>query len=378
MKELIEKIKILNRYQKQIDKLTNDNFNIFKICGVNHYEVTHSSILAELLSNKGSHNFETKFLKLFLDTLKQDNIIESDFVFSLSDIEVTTEFSIGLGGRIDIIVKNRDQCIIIENKIYARDQFEQLKRYEEYAKRNFKSYQLLYLNLWGDEASEQSSKGVDYKVVSYEHTIVNWLEKCIEISARKPIIRETLIQYVNHIKYLTNNTQLSQMNTEIIELLSKEENIEALFTISDNIDKVRNHLINKVLIPQLDRVCNELNLKNESGEYDRVNTPWSQFVFLNPNWKYYNIALEFENKNLRNLIIGLYHRDKEKRNDKTFSVLKDKFNKSNENWVWNSFPVPYDSYWRKEAMIAIINGEMCKLFESEIKKILEITKGLDM
>lgn len=252
MIQLLEKIKILNKFHKKINQISDENFNMFKICGVNHYENTHSAILCELLASDSSHNFKHKFLEALINTLKKDNILPDEYEFSFTNLKVIPEFYISSLGRIDIFIRNDKQCIIIENKIYAEDQFEQLKRYEEYAKKNYgENYKIIYLTLWGDEASEQSSQNVNYYQVSYAINIINWIESCIAISARSPIIRETLIQYVNHLKYLTNNTTILKMNIEVIELLAQEENIEATFSISENINNVKNHLINKVLIPQL-------------------------------------------------------------------------------------------------------------------------------
>jgi len=376
IKVLNEKTKIINTYQKRINELSDEQFNMFRICGVNHYETTHSSILTELLKNDSSHSFGNKFFEAFLDTLKKENIIPEGYHFSLNEVKVLPEYAINSLGRIDILIKNENQCIIVENKIYASDQFEQLKRYEEYARKSYDNFHLLYLTLWGDEASEQSASGVDYKQISYKHTITKWLERCIEISARNPVIRETLIQYINHINHLTNNKTLSPMNKEIIQLLANEENIDALFTIGESLTEVKNHLINKVFIPQLDEICKDLGLINESREYDRVNTSWSSFLIVNPNWRYYKINFEFQTKGLRNLIKGINHKERGVRNDTTFGVLKLKFKKNNENWVYSDFQ-EYN-YWGKDAMIAIKNGEMAEIFNNEIKRILRETEGLDM
>ena len=374
--ELIEKIKILNHYQKKIKELSDENFNIFSICGVNHYENTHSSILAELLSNNSSHRFGNKFLEVFFDTLKRENILADNFYFSLTNVKIIREYSTPFG-RIDILIKNDNQCIIIENKIYADDQFEQLKRYDSFARKEFgNKYQLLYLTLWGDEASEHSGKGVNYKQISYRQTVINWLEKCVEISARNPIIRETLIQYINHIKSLTNNNSNSKMDEEIIKLLSRNENLEATFTIGNSINSIKNYLINKVFLPQLSQICEGLGLICATDEYDRVNTAYAGFEISNPHWNYFKFGFEFEAKGLRNFIIGINHKDENIRRDETFEKLKKHFNRNNQNWVWSDFP--RFSYWDEEAMRAINNGEMTKSFKTELEKILAFTKDMEM
>lgn len=376
MIQLLEKIKIIDKYQKDIDKMSEERFNIFRICGVNHYEITHSAILTELLNNKSSHHFGTKFLAAFLETLVKENVLDQDFSFSLRDVKVVPEYPVGKFGRIDILIHNENQCIIIENKIYARDQNEQLKRYEEYAKNNFKDYTLLYLTLYGDEASDSSAKDSVYNVLSYSNTIINWLERCVEIAAKSPVIRETVIQYINHIKYLTNNTNLSKMNEEIIDILSSAENIEATFIIGERLNDVRNNLVNKVFLNQLNNLCISLGLELENTEYDRVNTAYSNFIIFSPNWKYFKIGFEFETKGLRNLIIGIVHKDRSIRNDKAFVLLKEHFRYNNEFWVWSNFP-KYPN-WNKDAMLAISNGEMLELFKTEIEKILHLTESLEM
>ena len=50
--------------------------------------------------------------------------------------------------------------------------------------------------------------------------------------------------------------------------------------------------------------------------------------------------------------------------------------RNNSNWAWNDFPI-YTS-WGKDAIIAILNGEMAEIFKTEIKKLLDITEKLTM
>ena len=57
------------------------------------------------------------------------------------------------GGRLDIICQDRNSNkIIIENKIHAPDQINQLLRYHNYDK----NATLIYLNLYGGEPTELS------------------------------------------------------------------------------------------------------------------------------------------------------------------------------------------------------------------------------
>ena len=67
-------------------------------------------------------------------------------------IGVKTEKS---GGRVDIVLDDHKGCgVIIENKVDAGDQENQLLRYDNYAKKYFKKdYRLLYLTLDGHKPS---------------------------------------------------------------------------------------------------------------------------------------------------------------------------------------------------------------------------------
>ena len=158
----VEKIVRESQLALEKSRKRGEQFNMFKACGVNHYENTHSAIIAELLNPQGSHGQGSIFLSSFIRIC-----CSHDFTFSLQGVEVHTEFPID-DGRLDIFVKNKNgQIIIIENKIYALDQPEQLKRYEKYAKK-YKDgdYELIYLTLYGSDASEDSGKGVKYTLIS--------------------------------------------------------------------------------------------------------------------------------------------------------------------------------------------------------------------
>lgn len=373
IKNLLNQIAIISKKNAEILDASGGRFNMFKVCGVNHYENTHSAILAEFLNPNGTHGLKSKLLECFIDMFCRDYTRQN---FKIENVRIITEYSTN-EGRIDILIKDSENhAIIIENKIYADDQWKQLKRYNIFAQNEYgnRNYQIFYLTLWGNEASGQSGQGVEYTCISYQTDIIAWLEKCVCISVRFPIVRETINQYINHLKSLTNQDMDTKNKEEVVEILLK--NIESTFTVADNVAHLKNHLINKVFLPQLSSICEELGLKNISEEYDRVNRYWSGFQILNPSWKVFEIGFEFGAKGLGNFIIGVNHIDTNIRKDETFEKVKSFFPRKDDNWVWKSFPTY--SYWGKEAMIAMINGEMANIFKEEIKKILELTKGFEM
>ncbi|OAV63577.1 hypothetical protein Barb6XT_03113 [Bacteroidales bacterium Barb6XT] len=99
---------------------TGGKFNMFRIVDVSHYETIHSAIIAELLNPKGSHGLKEKFLEAFVRQA-EINDFNCNCASTIDD------------GRLDILIKDSTgrNAIIIENKIYAGDQDNQLKRYDK-------------------------------------------------------------------------------------------------------------------------------------------------------------------------------------------------------------------------------------------------------
>ena len=123
--------RIADRLQKQ---KRGEYYNIFNDLHMMSDEVhLHSSFLATLLDPKGSHGQGNLFLKAFLDMLSAvERKSQASLDFDITSVEV--EKSIGTldeetGGRIDLYITDGKYQIIIENKIYAGDQINQMKRY---------------------------------------------------------------------------------------------------------------------------------------------------------------------------------------------------------------------------------------------------------
>ena len=248
---------------------------MFRVCGVNHYENTHSAILAEFLNPNGTHGLKSKLLECFIETLGIKD-------FNSSKASVKTEYSTK-EGRIDILIKDdQNKAIIIENKIYGKDQPEQLKRYSRYAQKYINGYQILYLTLYGQEASEQSGEGVDYVKISYEKDIINWLESCVSIATRYPIVRETIIQYINHLKQLTNQDMSTKNEEEIKEVLSKIENLKAAKAICQNYSATFDVLAKKYFNPKMEEFAKEKGLE---FNYELSEELYIRFHLVNPNWQ---------------------------------------------------------------------------------------------
>ena len=80
--------------------------------------------------------------------------------------------------------------IVIENKIYTGEGWEQLERY----RKDYKTGLLVLLTLDGHES--ESKKDNDYVLsISYRDDIARWLKQCSKETVTRPLVRETILQY---------------------------------------------------------------------------------------------------------------------------------------------------------------------------------------
>lgn len=234
IQQLMTRINEISNKYEEISKVSGDNFNVFRVIELTSDEVRlHSKFLAELLNPKGSHGQGSKFLDLFIQQFDIKNV-------DSETSKVSVEESIGnktptTGGRIDILIEdNNKHTIIIENKIYASDQENQLLRYYNYSRDN-----IFYLNLDGSDPSENSYQDLEkdkhFKIISYEYDILNWLENCKKESVSLPLLREGIAHYINLIKHITGQSNNTTMDKEIIDLLATPQNIKTAIKIENSI-----------------------------------------------------------------------------------------------------------------------------------------------
>lgn len=359
----------------QESRLRGEQFNLFHTCGVNHYEVTHSAILAELLSPDGTHGQKDAYLKLFLDVVKgavdrEDEKTNVLSLFNTSAAEVRTEYSIG-NGRIDILITDnvQRQAVIIENKIYADDQYEQLKRYDTFAKETYGKgkYIILYLTLFGEDASEQSGEGVRYTNVSYDRDILEWINRCVARSVSMPLIRETLVQYANHIKKLTNQNMESKYEEELLETMAA--NAEATAAICDAQWKYKKHVFEKYVSEALSAFASEKGLI-----YDKLNMFGSKgecgFYFYKQEWKNSAIWFYSEKCSFVNSYWGIsnYYGDKLKVEKRQMECMSER---PTDYWPYGwEYLKPYEN-WDMSTITAMVNGKYADMIKRNVETILE-------
>lgn len=227
--KLFGKIELIEELQKH----RGDKFNIFSILKMERLEVnTHSAFLYELIDTEGTHYQGDKYLRIFIDkVLKIEN-------FDFENVKVGRETFTNTSRKIDFTIKNKDYYIVIEMKIDARDQDNQLSDYFKYANNQNKEFtKVYYLTLDGKDASLKSFKSneeLEYERISFQFHILDFIEKSIEKSSNLPIIRESLIQYKNLILNITNQTT-QELQMESIKFINTPEMARAATIMSKNL-----------------------------------------------------------------------------------------------------------------------------------------------
>ncbi len=386
IQDLLNRIKAIEIRYAAVLKEREDSgiyYNIFDVLGLTASEVSlHSSLIASLL-RPDKHGARRKFLAAFL---KMPALNLPEGFLNLDKVIVEQEKYIGpkkddSGGRIDLLLTDGNNHIIIENKIYAGDQEHQLLRYHNFRPEG----KLVYLSLFEDDKpSKESLGGLDPELVtsiSYKYDILQWLKECVQISANLPYIRETINQYIKTIQQLTN-TEMGT-NSEIIDLLRRPENLAAAFAIQDNLNESMNIIMNgfiQDLKVELSRIGSPFTcITNESNWFQS----YRRISFENEQWDKIKFSTEFEATGFKNMIAGLL------RKEHVNSILeipdaivlskKLGYTKQNKSWLWGSLPSYIPSYWNNaKVMKSLIDGSMVQLFSQMLRDVSERSKGLDI
>ena len=260
IKSLVSKVTELIEKEKNSTKSKPGKMSLLSMFRHGH-ENSHSDVLRYLLDPKEDHKHKDEYLKLFLEEVGLEYLIKLDPMMC----EIHREYPTKQGRRIDIFIEFDDKtCIIIENKIWAKDQDKQLLDYYKSIKdEKFTDIHILYLTLPGDKASKQSL-GEDSKLnqdekdaqkemekleeenkflnISYERHILGWLKQ-LSFKSNEHTLRSAIEQYIYNIEILTNQTEEDiNMKHEIFKI-TKDLKIEDNLTECINLRNVLNYYI---------------------------------------------------------------------------------------------------------------------------------------
>ncbi len=215
-------------------------FNVFSVLRSASDEVNlHSRFLHALLDYQKSPEIERRNLMDFLQHVVEKKDFKED------GIKVARERD-----NIDILIINDArprQVVVIENKIRAEDQPEQLQRYHKTLKdQGYDDIHLLYLTLYGHDPSEYSVGDLDYKTISYKDDLPPWLERCQKRAYDEPALRESVAQYLRLIQKLTGTDFSGAYMNDLKKLCLQDNNLILVHDLKEAMTEAHISLLQKL------------------------------------------------------------------------------------------------------------------------------------
>jgi hypothetical protein len=360
-------------------------------------ENQYSEILAFFLDPNQTHGQGNTFLKIFLKRLEIKEGLE--LIERNVEVKVKCEHSTDEGRRIDILISFGNHFILaIENKVWAKDQNDQIADYSTYLENFFKgNYKLLYLCPYERTPSIASiSKELltklqdDKKFLSYSYAddiidcIDEWAQSCQ--AERVRYFLNEFKQYLNH--EFIGESFMSEHKL-IADYVQSSEQVELAFAISGTISQIKENLTIKFR-NQLEEVAKQLDL-NLIFPDNSQKLGFSDYsiIFHKEEWDY-QIEYYFDTSNPQ-FFVGLWIKEGVQITDQQTNInykiaeVLNKYKLSKQKiglsrWIWiNYFESPYDKWHNhKEPWIDIANGKMAKRIEIELDEIIKRLEGVTL
>ena len=374
-----------NQKQVELEKQEKGEFfNVFNTIGLRAEEVRlHSAFIAELMNPKGSHGLSYRFLQAFLEVIDLPN----DYIDYHRCSQNIVERVIGPvtdkeGGRIDIIIEDGNHAVIIENKIYAGDQTNQMLRYNNYGRRNFpEGYKLVSLTLDGHYPDNCSLGCVKYPYItaSYEKNIVEWLEKCYSIAERKPLVQSVIKQYCELVKQITNTDMDTKYRNDLMSVMLASENVVAVGEMLQLQEEWFGQILDTYIWKPLEEFAKQkkmlFDMECETGSGTGA---W----IYREEWKYYGVFVwTTSRKYWADMFVGVSWYNEPNRKSKILKKERhlldclDSFDPNDEEWPYGwEFLQDELRDWAYNITEKIVKGEV---FDCIKKKFEEILSEID-
>lgn len=348
------------------EKEEGKRFNVFSALNMCSDEMRlHSRLLATLLNPKASHGLGNEFLKLFLIALglPEDYITYCKEQIVERPIGEVTETT---GGRIDIILEDRGHAVIIENKIYAGDQPNQLLRYHNYGVKTFgeNNFKLVYLTLYGSDPSPYSLGGEHFEFIklSYAQDILKLLEDFVPTQPQKPV-HSTIEDYITIIKQLTDQ----DMDTEYQQSIINEAIDEKYIDVTSELLLLQKQIGDKLIKDHIIEPLKDLGFKERQDDNGAL---WRD---LNES---YAIVIKTDDRTYwREVWIGISPKNGYEQPSKKLDCFTDEPT-SNYPYGWSWISDNANNNWHNPTQYpAIRNKEVLRWIEKKISEIETCSKS---
>jgi len=407
-KELFEQVKGFKEEQEKQKQRGLNNYNILTTVLKEHDEVRlHSRMIASFLDPSGEHYQSTLFLDKFLEILNVSN-----FKIDSKNCSVYREYK-----NIDLYITDGHKHIILENKVYAKDQPKQIKRYvDEITNKENKNLKLndvlvIYLSLDRIEPSSDSLDDLSiengivkekegredialFKSIHYKNEILDWLEKCKYEVQNITNLNEVFRQYIDVVKMINNQYEDKIMS--LADYIKDNKEIYKLaIEIEKELPKARDKIVNdffEEIIPLLEnKLGNEWIVEVVGNLSKQWKCPFRVYKrnWINRENKNLIFAFEFDKNNYYTAYWGIVRKN-EKVNIKedivtTFESRLNSLNCKKRTTQWwlhlESVSDDFCEYiqFNKNAKENFIYGimKLIKIFELDTNLITEINSYLN-
>ncbi len=345
-----------------------------------------SEMLAFFLNPNQKHGQGDIFLKSFieLDSFNTDEFCLKQKIGNFKNIKIYREKQTIGQRRLDILLEFDGRFAIgIENKIWADDQFKQLKDYNDWLDRTYNgNYILIYLTPYGKPPKEKSiekedliKSQVEKKIFLLDHAnqflqLLNIWEQKSKADKVRHFFKD-FQQLFNH--KFKGNIYMSQQKTISDFILEKpKEYLETSLVVYKSMGEIINSIINSLKI-KLEFVAELNDLKLHYNLYpDKQTWPTFTFSFLkNPTSPF---VIGFQWHNYTNGIWGFIYNTND---NEIKQQLVDKFGKlfgaakPNSFWPWYSIWYDYEALDSYKTLIEIQDEKFEIAVDKKLKEILE-------
>jgi hypothetical protein len=308
-----------------------NDFNPFLIVrNMQEEEGLHSRFLHHLLDPHGDHGQGDLFIRNFFD------------VCGLQDLNWTEVRSFREYRNIDIYIRDNDNHVIIENKVYAGDQETQIERYintiideNPDTESIHENITVIYLSLdkpfpsiislgsmkLKDGNILHNGLPITLKSIHYKNEIYRWVEKCFEEVYNITNLSIGLRQYLDVLERLNNTYEEKLMN--IYEYIKNKEGenkyeiIRNMRSVSESFEEVRSEMMREFFSEFENQLNTKLNTIEDRQweiaiEGDLSTSCGFPFRIYDKNIPENKVffALEFAKKNYINPFVGIVRKDK--------------------------------------------------------------------
>ena len=327
------------------------DYNIFTLFHGFSDEVNlHSNFIASLLDPNGDHYKGDLFLKLFLETCGID-----DFSIDTSRATVFKEFK-----HIDIYISDGKKHIILENKVYAKDQPTQIARYIETIKGEGAKESdrvkdedicVLYLHPDGKLPDNQSfgdyhtrllgeNPSIKFKVISYGKEILEWIDKCKNEVSNLTDLNVFLSQYKDAIEMIYDRyKRIDKMETaNLVEIF--KENYTAVSEIANNYQEMRKKIIYSFFSNAAKILRGDSEIKSVYDIKTEENQDYRPIIITKKNpkdgeiWEKFYFTVEFQKSPYSMSYVGFRRKEDKNTNAKNYKKpCEDQLKKQTEYFL---------------------------------------------